>query len=817
MPSLGAQSNFVTYLSSLSLTYAIFEALERDFNGDLFIVSDSEAQVVTNDHLRLIQQLLAGTGIDSQESLFLWAYDFSVVPTSLISQMYEQFYGAGIQDGSSTHYTPQELVEYTLSNVLTRKVLGRKPRVCDPVCGSGIFLVEAFHRIVRDEMAEQGTRLNARKLLRLLQERIAGVDINPEAIKLAAFSLYLAYLNYLEPEDIRTAGPLPRLVYRTGDPPERAILVVADAFSPMVSESGTSGPSDGQGVAHSSDPLYQHTLPWSEGSFGVIVGNPPWDEPPAGEASTADIWARSNELPVGDRSPSQLFMWRTLSLLNPDGTAALLVSATTFHNVRSKEFRRRWLDAVELESVVNFATARWVFFARAVAPFYLVTFRKASDGGGPTPLLYRTVRPSKALDATRSMAYATSERRWVSKEALWQHDYLWKTYAWGSHLDAALMARLDTEKQLREVLPDDPAPGWGYQYGPKAPSDYLASIPSLKRFDSWGLLSPEDYENSPQGVKRQPDERLYRGQRILISRGVRAGFGPAVRLVDTVCSFRHTIYCLPLFEFPSWQAKVIVGTLLSSLGRYRLFMHTGSWGVWHDSITAEDILNSPIRFTDAHDPKVRRIESCVDRLYQWADSDPPSHILASIDEAILDLFELTPSERDLVEDFQNYTLGLVRTWRKAIKAAALLPVTLPVPRWGTSEDISSVEAAPLSQYLSRFVDRWNRELEPDGELSWRVVSSPGSAMTAAIFETLERGTKPDRAGDEGQWHAELDRLAGSLREPITSSVVAEGVLRSVSDTSIVVVKRNEARLWTATAALEDVEATKLQAMALQER
>ena len=108
---------------------------------------------MTSEHLRLIQQLLTGAGMDGQESLFLWAYDFSIVPTSLISEMYEQFYSAGTTDGSSTHYTPQELVEYTLSTVLTREVLRKKPRICDPVCGSGIFLVEAFRRLVRDEMA----------------------------------------------------------------------------------------------------------------------------------------------------------------------------------------------------------------------------------------------------------------------------------------------------------------------------------------------------------------------------------------------------------------------------------------------------------------------------------------------------------------------------------------------------------------------------------------------------------------------------------------------------------------------------------------
>jgi hypothetical protein len=324
-------------------------------------------------------------------------------------------------------------------------------------------------------------------------------------------------------------------VYRTGDEADKAVLVVADAFSPTLSESN--------GSATSQDPIRQVVLPWPEHSFGVIVGNPPWDEPRGGKPSQAEIWAKRNNRPVGDRSPSQLFMWRTLSLLHPNGTAALLVAAMAFHNVRptSKDFRQRWLKEIRLDSIVNFVAARWVFFARGVAPFYLVTFGHSSGESWRTSVVYRTVRPSKALDATRSMAYAAPGRRWVSQEALRQRDYLWKTYAWGSHLDDALMARLDAEQQVHELLPEEPEPGWGYQYGTKVPSDYLASTPSLKRFDSWGPLDHQVYEGSPHGVKRQPDEKLYQGQRILISRGVRAGFGPAVRLVDSDSSFRHTI------------------------------------------------------------------------------------------------------------------------------------------------------------------------------------------------------------------------------------------------------------------------------------
>jgi type I restriction-modification system DNA methylase subunit len=51
-----------------------------------------------------------------------------------------------------THYTPATLVEFLLMKVLTVDKLKTSPRVIDPACGSGIFLVEAFRRIVRFEL-----------------------------------------------------------------------------------------------------------------------------------------------------------------------------------------------------------------------------------------------------------------------------------------------------------------------------------------------------------------------------------------------------------------------------------------------------------------------------------------------------------------------------------------------------------------------------------------------------------------------------------------------------------------------------------------
>ena len=97
------------------------------------------------------------------------------------------------------------------------------PTVLDPACGSGIFLVEAYRRLVfRAQRARGGSRLTFSELRDILVGCIHGVDIDPDAIRVAAFSCYLALLDFLSPKSIWTRVKLPKLIGHN--------LVVGDFF-----------------------------------------------------------------------------------------------------------------------------------------------------------------------------------------------------------------------------------------------------------------------------------------------------------------------------------------------------------------------------------------------------------------------------------------------------------------------------------------------------------------------------------------------------------------------------------------------------------
>jgi len=207
-----AELRFLRVLQNKDFTYALFAQLADDFNGDMFPVED-EADYIQQEHLDKLRGFLQGN-TSPQEELFFFAYRFDVIPIELISTIYEEFYNeqTGKDRNQGSHYTPPALVEFVLAHTLTPEVLATKPRVLDPACGSGIFLVESFRRMVRHLWAQQdGRRVSRPQLRKILREQIAGMDINEEAVRVAAFSLYLAFLHYQEPREINEERRLPFL------------------------------------------------------------------------------------------------------------------------------------------------------------------------------------------------------------------------------------------------------------------------------------------------------------------------------------------------------------------------------------------------------------------------------------------------------------------------------------------------------------------------------------------------------------------------------------------------------------------------------
>jgi hypothetical protein len=822
-------------LKNKLFTYALFRSLADHFNGDMFPVNSEEEIAVNEKHLGLLRKFFLG---DIEGGLFFFAYRFDIIPIELISSIYEKFYSLrrdqhDQQRDDGSYYTPAALVEFVLSHALTAEQLQKRPCVLDPACGSGIFLVESFRRIIRYQYKQTGQRPRFDTLRAILRDQIRGIDINREAIRVAAFSLYLAMLHYLKPPDI-LQHQLPSLTYthRARRDPDKHldILLVSDAFGIEQNLSGAAA-----------------LARFGKSSADVVVGNPPWGSPSSDDELTSDggaKWCEARELSVGDKERSQSFVHRTMDFLASGGRAGLLLSTGIFfkRHPKTQRFRQQWLEAATLRSVFNFAAVRHAFFRPAesgkdegrgaIAPFVAVVFDKVPPES-ETVFSYWSAKETAFVTRVQAVILNRADSCHARQSRFVGNDQLWKIYWWGTHRDEALIARLQSERTLGEEF--DPS-GENFRIGfleakkDQSPSGWLRKYPEFptSAFVRYGPLPKGALRPPPKKVKRRCEQEIYKGPRLLIKRGIGTD-GIVARFEEESFSFRHSIYAVTVPAQRVNDAQLALGVMWSSLIKYYLFMTSGSWGLWHDEVLKGTFTGIPLRLNcdsavrDRIVGIVRRLRSVPDMsdspLFQRAaahSQDQLRHLERELDDAVFELFGLTPEERSRVLDFCETGLDL---FYNGMASDAVRKIRWPVGAvaFGRTQDVCIERTGDLTEYLRVFLGTWEpRLVSQAGNLRWRIIQSgDDAAVIAAIFQTesAQDQLEPPDDDDEHAWSSLLQQLQRTSRQTFFASrVYVDGFVRVVSKNDIIILKRNERRLWTASAASEDAEATMLMAM-----
>jgi hypothetical protein len=831
-----ADKRFLRVLQNKDFTYALFDQLALDFNGDMFPIDDEERERIHQDHLDKLRGFLLGN-MSGQQEMFFFAYRFDVIPIELISTIYEEFYNEreGKNRNQGSHYTPPALVEFVLTRTLTPDVLADKPRVVDPACGSGIFLVESFRRMVRHLCAEQsGKRVSRPQLRKILRDQIAGIDINEEAVRVAAFSLYLAFLHYQEPREINDERRLPHLNWASDDDKKKRekkapgaqffdILLHANAFDVV--------------TGRQPDEVVKR---FGAESAAIVVGNPPWGYPKKGDeegrkALTETMsWCDPKKgRSVGDKELSQAFIHLTLALLRSGGRAGLLVSSGVLfkRHKKSRNFRRVWLQSVRLEHVVNFAHVRQIFFsggqreAKGISPFVSVVFEKKRPDFKRSDVRfeYWSAKRTAMVENTQAVVLSRGDMHWLSQRDCIENERLWKIYWWGGHRDDALIRKIDASGRLADLPSRLPGvtlkPGRGFEVTSSGdPSEWLKEYKELpaKQLVRYGEQPLKRAREVPDNVYRKGQREIYSGRRLLVGRGIKAGGFITSRFETKKYCFRNSIHGVRFKGMEPWQEAVITAIFWSSLARYYYFSTTGSWGLWHDEIHLENVEDMPIELPkDAglRDRLVKVVEQLQNLKFN-ADgltlgSAQALHQVPGLehelDDAVFDLYKLTAAEKDLVKEM--CAVGLDLFYRNQ-DSNALRAASRPNKHIGTAADVAKAESG-MAVYLRTFLRVWNPELAPEGEFVWRLLSPPsGAPLMAVSFATHYKNQPiPQSDADDAQaWKAVLAMLGKTSRTHAGSSrIFIDSFFRYVSESEILFIKRNEQRFWTRTAAREDAE------------
>jgi hypothetical protein len=424
--------------------------LDEWLNGSIFPLRLNGEGAPTTENVRQVAGIFAGDEVGGQLALDFQAYDFSYIPIETLSLIYEQFLHAedGADESSSgknkgreagAYYTPLPLVNFTLATVQEHLPLCAGMRVCDPACGSGIFLVQAFRRLVETSYpATPGApRPKPSDLRRLLQESIYGVDIDHDACQVAQLSLVLTLLDYLDPPDLTGRGStfkLPSLVGHN--------ILHGDFFA---SAGELEKITRGRG-------------------FDWIVGNPPWKQLKSGAVSAADgaAWrwmqAHANIEPVGMYQLAQAFAWAAPRLLAPEGQCALLVPAMGLFEEPSKDFRQKFFQAHRVHTVANFANLAEVLFdGRARVPCAAFFYSRRAADEAPTGDEPITAYSPFVVNQEATCPADTGERRklWSLvingseirslelRDVATGSGLPWKLAMWGTPWDERLIKRME--------------------------------------------------------------------------------------------------------------------------------------------------------------------------------------------------------------------------------------------------------------------------------------------------------------------------------------------------------------------------------------
>lgn len=410
----------------------LLAALEERFNGNVFTLDSADRESLRdNGQLARFAKLVEGRE-ELGGQLTLWQlYSFKDLPVELISHIYQLF----VTDSDSSVYTPPFLVRLMLDEALSWERLDRLHAkgeiILDPSCGSGVFLVEAYKRLVLHWRSRNEWKRPGVTILKGLLKKVRGIDLEEGAIELAAFSLCLALCDALEPEAIRATVKLfPLLAGKT---------------------------------LHCSCFFEAKELGLVKDPIGIIAGNPPFTSSlttPAAERSYRRYEETKGSLP--DKQLAYLFLHEAMEMVAEGGVLSMLQQYNFLYNQKSLGFRRDFISKWDVREILDFISVRGLFHKGGADTKVIVVL---AESGAPTPerrILHATFRRSGRLDAEQGFDIDYYDLHWLPRELALSNDGIWRADLLSG---GRVLGFVDRLKKFRTLEQYAEMQGWDYGEG----------------------------------------------------------------------------------------------------------------------------------------------------------------------------------------------------------------------------------------------------------------------------------------------------------------------------------------------------------------
>ncbi|MGC4888083.1 BREX-2 system adenine-specific DNA-methyltransferase PglX [Micromonospora sp. DT227] len=232
--------------------------------------------------------------------------------------------------------TPEFVEEFILDLTLTPAIteFGHDVvKMIDPTCGSGHFVLGAFHRLL-EEWEQHAPNRDLQERVRLALDAVHGVDINPFAVAIARFRLLAAALRA---SDVKTLADSAGYTFPMH-------LAVGDAL--IKHRAGTLfGDDPMTEFAYATEDVQEHPGILSPGRYHVVVGNPPYIT--VKDKVLNEAYREMYDACSGKYALSVPFAQRFFQLAKPgdgEGKGAGHVGQITANSFMKREFGKKMIE-----------------------------------------------------------------------------------------------------------------------------------------------------------------------------------------------------------------------------------------------------------------------------------------------------------------------------------------------------------------------------------------------------------------------------------------------------------------------------------------
>ncbi|WP_417237502.1 HsdM family class I SAM-dependent methyltransferase [Bizionia paragorgiae] len=773
----GAQSYF-DILEDVDKTYSLFRKLEEYFNGNVFTLDSNES--ISKEHLQIIKKCFINGNYDSQQqNLFedLRLFDFSIIQIELLSEIYENFLAEinpTLKQDTGTYYTPPSLVELILNEKLpiSQSEKNFKVKILDPTCGSGIFLVESFKRLVkRHENANTKKLTDFNELKKLLTENIFGIEIHPQSIKVAAFSLYLALVDNLNPKTIWQNKDY-RLPYLINDPADDNLV-----------EQGNN--------LFRSDTI-EHNPEIEQIDFDLVVGNPPFGTKNLSQSirnySDKHGFAKEMVLPFLHKATT----------LSKKGEIALIFNTKVLTNTNGKyQAFRKWLfNECYVDKIYNFSILRKVpenfggqLFGSATGPISVIFYTKNIPKDKSDTIIYYAPKTYIKSNVIEGVTIDSMDLKYLPREECQNPSTkIWKIAMWGGMSDFEIIKRISSKTVSMAKYFENSKNGWDFpRSGLNGDSEHQDFVPEqimnsryVQRF-----YTPKEALQKNSKYFRNIDSNLFKPPYVLFKKGqknrkITASYIDYFAFCTTACYVFNG-------NVESSEKKALTSIFNSKITTYILFMISSSWGIEREQIFMDEVMETPAIMKLLNQNHISKIAGYFDEIMTDINSDffikDYSELEEKIDKVILqDVLGMTDREMVIINDSLEYSLDLFENKQKS---EALLPVI-------SVADYSKRLSSEINEFLN------NQDIACNATIFKMPHFSP------LMMIKLSFGNKTtDLVESKENVVQELRQLNKHLWTKQNTNIYFRKKLNYKSGNEIFIVRPNQRRFWTQSMAIED--------------